>query len=853
MEPRGETKLEHSLLNFAAARLIVFLCTSIFLLSDSGLAQPRSWSKTNSSLIRIGVADDPRKMPLILIHGIRGTKPCSAKNTENEYWKAFKDALSRPENQDIRESYSVYIFQYCSDVVELSQIALELRDLIDGAEGLIDRNHYIIAHSMGGLVAKSYMTETVHLKGRWVGKTGGDTTLELITLATLHHGTPGANSPEALDRLFATGSFDTILGTQSWKTLFEIANEMYWKGAAGENHPSVTDSTIPNRSDLRWDNYDFKLDAFSKDINQPLAKRNLLFQRYTSKLIAYGGFLDTTFRPLEAIKTLLEMRGTGFDNTFDTHRKLSVANYFLVNGLNKNFGFTDGLVPFKSSLFCDNEQIISLSSISKQPNPKNYICRSPSRVRRFEPGTEGEVAKSELPDAKTLSIFRIQRGYDHLDMVENPDVLSYVFRDLRAFSRSRKPMDAPPITPSSVPTLFLFDVSGSMQENGKIDQARAAGLDALRELREGGPSPVSIMTFAGDNCGGSVTRKLLNFTSSLPEAESTVRLRLPVPNGGTPLPQAKDAAFNDLSNYLNAHTNLKEGRIVLLSDGQSTCGEIRPPGVFSRRDIGVRRNAGSKIKYYTIGFDVPAGSVAERDLQFLASETGGKYYNAADRHQLISAFRKQVRQYIPRPCNSSNTDFATGLRGFADLNYSAAVEAFSRYSAANPTDWCGYYNLALAYEANDLYKKAGDNYQRYLTSASTSPDRIKVEEKIAEMKFEYAVRYDYLTRLISSDLAYLNSYYKSVFNRPSQELAAEFRGFVYEKQDFYAQLASILEVDASWLKNDARDISSSIDVLSQRTRLSTFDRDAVSLLTTPIGQIEDLLERLRKNRSTIIE
>lgn len=852
MEPKRERKRKNHLLNLPVVLIATALSCSVFLFSNSVSAQTQSWSKTNSALIHIG-GDDPRKIPLILIHGIRGTKPCGAKNDENKYWKAFKDAFSRPENKDVRESYSIYIFQYCSDVVELSQIALELRDLIDSADNLTDRDHYIIAHSMGGLVAKSYMTETVHLKGRWAGKTGGDTTLELITLATLHHGTPGANSPDALDRLFAKGTFDTILGSQSWRALYEIANEIYWEGAAGENHPSVTDSTIPNRSDLRWDNYDFKLDAFSKDINKSLAKRNLLFQRYTSKLIAYGGFLDTTFRPVEAIRVLLEIRRTGFDNTFDTHRKLSVANYFLINGLNKNFGRTDGLVPLKSALFCNNEQVISAPNIPIQSPPPNYVCRSPSRVRRFEPGTGGEVAKSELPDTRTLSIFRIQRGYDHLDLVEHPDVLSYVFRDLRAFSRSRKPIDGPPITPSPVPTLFLFDVSGSMQENGKIEQARSAGLDALRELREGGPSTVSIMTFSGDNCGGSVTRKLLNFTSNLTEAEKTVQLRLPVPNGGTPLPQAKDAAFYDISNYLNANTNLKEGRIVLLSDGQSTCGEVRPPGVFSRRDIGVRRNAGSKIRYFTIGFDVPAGSLAERDLQFLASETGGKYYNATDRQQLISAFRKQVRQYIPRPCNSSNTDFAAGLRGFADLDYSAAIEAFHRYSAANPTDWCGYYNLALAYEASDLYKKAGDNYQRYLTSAPNSPDRIKIEEKIAEMKLEYAVRYDYFTRLISSDLDYLNSYYKSIFNRPNQELAAEFSGFVYEKQDFYAQLASILEVDTSWLKNDAKDISSSIDVLLKRTRLNTFDRDAVSLLTTPIGQIEDLLERLRKNRNTILQ
>ncbi|MBK9529224.1 MAG: hypothetical protein IPO41_13135 [Acidobacteria bacterium] len=42
------------------------------------------------------------------------------------------------------------------------------------------------------------------------------------------------------------------------------------------------------------------------------------------------------------------------------------------------------------------------------------------------------------------------------------------------------------------------------------------------------------------------------------------------PNGGTPIPQAKAIAEADMLSFLGMNPSLKEGRIILLSDGQST-------------------------------------------------------------------------------------------------------------------------------------------------------------------------------------------------------------------------------------------------------------------------------------------
>jgi hypothetical protein len=71
---------------------------------------------------------------------------------------------------------------------------------------------------------------------------------------------------------------------------------------------------------------------------------------------------------------------------------------------------------------------------------------------------------------------------------------------------------------------------------------------------------------------------------------------------------------------------------------------------------------------------------------------------------------------------------------------------------------------------------------------------------------------------------------------------------VFEKGDFYANLPAILEIDERWFATDAKNISSSLGVLYKRRNMASFDRDAVSLLTVPIGQIENLLKRINAYR-----
>ena len=173
------------------------------------------------------------KVPLILIHGNHGTKDIASLDAVGDEWRIFLDKFDRDlQPNGLNSKYSLYLFQYYSDFDEVSQIALELGKEID--RKIPDRPFVMLAHSMGGLVAKSFMVDYYHQKGNWFGLSGGKTTLGLITLATPHHGTPGANDAEALDKLFTSWT---------WKQAFTKSNRYYWRHAVENDKPASRSST----------------------------------------------------------------------------------------------------------------------------------------------------------------------------------------------------------------------------------------------------------------------------------------------------------------------------------------------------------------------------------------------------------------------------------------------------------------------------------------------------------------------------------------------------------------------------------------------------------------------------------
>jgi triacylglycerol esterase/lipase EstA (alpha/beta hydrolase family)/surface antigen len=340
--------------------------------------------------------NDSKRIPLILVHGIHGSDKLDKITDKGDYWKAF---LARF-NGELKETYSLYAFQYYSDQDGVQDLAKQLGKSIDDRLG--DRPHVLLAHSMGGLVAKSYMVDYRHGSGKWAGRTGGDSTLLLLTLATPHHGTPGANDVDAIEKYMRTG----------WPSVFSVVNFVYWTDAAGFRSPPAQSSDAYNRSDLRWDNYD---KAISSDANGWLSTANGQFKGYASKVIAYAGALK--FSEMSAAGAAAKLVSLVKSND---RQRLAFANNTMVNGLDRRFGITDGLVPYNSAALCDaGPWLISASNTT-------FLCSSPTRVRRFEPGKTATLT----PDAQTLSINRRPEGYDHLDMLDHPHVLDWVVNDL---------------------------------------------------------------------------------------------------------------------------------------------------------------------------------------------------------------------------------------------------------------------------------------------------------------------------------------------------------------------------------------------------------------------------------------
>lgn len=322
------------------------------------------------------------------------------------------------------------------------------------------------------------------------------------------------------------------------------------------------------------------------------------------------------------------------------------------------------------------------------------------------------------------------------------------------------------------------------------------------------------------------------------------------------MPQAIEVSRKAVEEFLTKHAEVSEGRIILLSDGQSTCGEVHPPGAYSRRwDIPVKPQGDRpRIAFLTIGFDVSPRSAAERDLQYLASISGGRYFNAPDIRQLARAFQKFVRVFVPKDLmgpvaqRDALVHFERGRQALLRREYSVALEAFHAFVAAEPEDPAGLYNLAQALEAMDRYKAAAEFYRRYVEVAPLAPDRREVERRIAQLQQDYADHFTYQLQVLRSDLAYLKNYYYALFYRSTGELSREFAGFVSEKAHFYAALPDTLEVTAPWLKTATRDLTDALLILADRVRSPTFDRDAISLLTIPIRQLEQIIERLERIR-----
>jgi streptogramin lyase/pimeloyl-ACP methyl ester carboxylesterase len=281
------------------------------------------------------------RTPLIFIHGWNHDGLDAVPQPEG--WNPLLDylyglCLFPPCNLDsvVRTLFKPYYFTYPSNSV---RVFTDPNTSVPGLgfylQGLIDRvssdpnNEFgqkpivIVAHSMGGLVARSFMQDTTLSTGPYTGLPGYARVTRLITLGTPHNGAPLASLDALGDKLDPTERAIDFVAAQYLFRRYQIS------------------PTTPNLSDLQWDNHDSLFNTHPEEWNTSLFHLNNLWRNLIDsdpvlgqKIIAYGSDIDL---PLVGC---IDIISCGFLLTTD----IGIPN--------------DGIVPFSSALF---DNILSLA------------------------------------------------------------------------------------------------------------------------------------------------------------------------------------------------------------------------------------------------------------------------------------------------------------------------------------------------------------------------------------------------------------------------------------------------------------------------------------------------------------
>ncbi len=318
----------------------LFLFALMLLLLPSGLAQtglPLNFSSLSNPLANpqsYYLDSDPSiplgdKTPLILVHGIdlfSGAPSVSASGWDN-FCTWFYNTPS------LSSRYKIYRFVYQSNQSSVQSLADYLRQLLDANDGsatdqqLQGKDVVILAHSMGGLVARRLMEEQRQSKAaKW-----NQSVFRLVTLATPHHGTPAANRCD-----YVEDPLPDYVGALGYKLAHQLGTLDFAALVSGLSELDGIFQFMPyynqvNRVDLLWDNYNglFAAGFSPEEVNPSTSTLNSIAsaQSYDTKIVAYAGYIAN---------------GSGHD-TYLWHVAQILADSLTIP--------SDGIVPIDSAWF----------------------------------------------------------------------------------------------------------------------------------------------------------------------------------------------------------------------------------------------------------------------------------------------------------------------------------------------------------------------------------------------------------------------------------------------------------------------------------------------------------------------
>lgn len=226
---------------------------------------PGIYSAKDSLNFPLALSATPNKIPLVLVHGIQllGAEGCTSAYKTS--WATF--IANFYEDEHLKDIYQLFTYSYDTSLAIRDETKDSLGNVNGNGSGRnfaqsllpITGSHkaVVIAHSMGGLVARSALVSD------------GAPIEKLITLATPHHGTPLRNIGKLL---VAAGIIPA-----------ETAPVAIFGGGA-----ALLTLEVQGAKQLDWDNYDSKLpwcnllltatcNTFIKDLNE----RDTNAHRYT--------------------------------------------------------------------------------------------------------------------------------------------------------------------------------------------------------------------------------------------------------------------------------------------------------------------------------------------------------------------------------------------------------------------------------------------------------------------------------------------------------------------------------------------------------------------------------------------
>ena len=233
---------------------------------------------------------------------------------------------------------------------------------------------------------------------------------------------------------------------------------------------------------------------------------------------------------------------------------------------------------------------------------------------------------------------------------------------------------------------FILDISGSMQQklNGEpqIESARKAMVTALDEIQPDQLVALRVYAHRVDQSKKEESCKdteLLIPFKKLDKNEFRSKIAGLTPKGYTPIAYSLQESRNDL---LDVGMGREAERvIILMTDGEETCGGDA---------VGVLKQLkaeGFKLTVYTVGFNV--NEVARKQLQDIATFTGGKYFDAKDGVELNKALRAAAKETVVLDEKKKSI-------------YGNPIRGGDSYETAVPMDFDKEYHLDHHQKQNDF-------------------------------------------------------------------------------------------------------------------------------------------------------